>query len=230
MNFIPRLVLAGVVGSLPLQSHAVEIVYNNLINPLGAYASALGYEEAADDVALGGTARIFDSLTVAYAGFDFDGDETLTVSLYRMNGAPTPGSFGYNTPGSVLFTATVPIGSTPGATLTFSDSTVGVLPNVLAVGFKFSGINAPADAGPLLFNPPSPGSSFYDFWLRGYPNAGDPWGLFMINNGDPPVNLGIQITATTVPEGGAWVTWCGLVTMASLGLLRQRGLIAEMVR
>jgi hypothetical protein len=189
-------VLAGVL-SFP------EVVYDNLATPLGNYLGGFAYEEVGDDVTLAGTSRILGSVTVAYAGFNFDGDETLTLTLYLMNGPPTPASFGFNTPGTVLFSATVPILSTIGSTITFLDASGSVvLPDVVGVGVSFAGVDfdptgAGSDAGPLLYDPPAVGSSLDDFWLRGFPNPGDPWGLYTFG-GSPPINLGLQIT--TVPE------------------------------
>jgi hypothetical protein len=75
---------------------AAEVAYDNLASPLDLYLGGFAYEEVADDVTLTGASRVLESLTVAYAGFNFDGDETLTLSLYGMDGPPTPGSFGFN--------------------------------------------------------------------------------------------------------------------------------------
>ena len=190
-------------------AQAGTIVYDNLANPLGHYLGGFSYAEVADDLTLGAGPRQLESVTVAYAGFNFDGDETLTVNLYAMNGAPTPGSFGFNTPGDVLYSSSVPIVQTDGATITFLDNTGTILPDALGIGLAFSGVDfdptgAGSDAGPLLFDPPATGSSFDDYWLRGFPNPGDPWGLYTFG-GNPPVNLGLQITAspgTSVPETG----------------------------
>lgn len=88
------------------------VVYDNLTTPLGLHIGGFPYQEVADDFSLGEGGRIFQSITVAYAGSNFDGDETLSVTLYVMDGSPTPGSFGFNTPGTELFSATVPIVAT----------------------------------------------------------------------------------------------------------------------
>ncbi|MBX3743970.1 MAG: hypothetical protein KF833_01545 [Verrucomicrobiae bacterium] len=221
MTYSTKLATAALALALATGAHATQIVYNNLVNPLGNYIGGFPYEEVADDIQLSGSARIFESITVGYAGFNFDGDETLTVSLYRMDGAPTPGSFGFNTPGSLLFSSTVPIGATDGTTLTIPGNGI-ILPDYLGVGFSFGGVDfdptgAGSDGGPLLFDPIGEGSSFEDYWLRGYPNPGDPWALFTFG-GEPPVNLGIQISARSsgVPDAGSTL---GLTGLAALGLL-----------
>jgi hypothetical protein len=224
MKCIPTIALLSLASGVALSSSAGEVVYDNLATPLGDHLGGFPYAEAADDFTLAGTGRIFESLSVAYAGYNFDGDETLTVSLYRMDGAPTPGSFGYNTPGTVLFTTTVPIVETTGKVLTFSDHSVGILPETLAVGFAFGGVDfdssgAGSDAGPLLYDSPSQGASFEDAWLRGHPAPADPFGLFTLK-GNPPINLGIQIQVR-VPDSGHWIELCGLATLMGLAWFRR---------
>jgi hypothetical protein len=202
-----------------------EIVYDNLVNPLGNYLGGFAYQEAGDDITLASTG-VFAFATVAYAGFNFDGDETLTLTLYNMDGAPTPGSFGFNTPGTVLFTDTVPIAATAGSTVTFVDPSPSVLlPSVVGVGIAFGGVDfdptgAGSDAGPLLFHPPAIGSSLDDFWLEGFPSPGDPWGLFTFG-GSPPINFGVQIgtICESVPDSGSWVN-LALSGLALVGMVR----------
>lgn len=221
MSRIHPFALGCLACGLAVASHG-EIVYDNLVTPLGNYLGGFAYEEVADDITLGGNplARLLETVAVSYAGFNFDGDETLTVSLYRMDGPPTPGSFGFNTPGSTLYsTGPHPIGATPGTTLqAIGLGGAGVLlPDVLAVGFAFDGIDfdptgAGSDGGPLLYDPPAVGSSLDDYWLRGFPNPGDPWGLYTFG-GNPPINLGIAIVASVVPETSTWLSMVGLATL-----------------
>jgi hypothetical protein len=204
MKIRKRMLLSAVLGAMITITTQAEVVYDNLTTPLGLHIGGFPYEEVADDFSLGEGPRILQSITVAYAGFNFDGDETLTVNLYAMDGPPTAGSFGFSTPGELLFTTTVPIAATVGAEITINEPTglVG-LPDTLAVGLSFGGVDfipGGNDAGPLLYDPPSTGSSFDDYWLRGYPNPGDPWSLFTFA-GAPPVNLGIRITAGTDSDG-----------------------------
>jgi hypothetical protein len=67
-------------------------------------------------------------------------------------------------------------------------------------GVDFNPTGPGSDAGALLFDPPAAGSSFDDYWLRGFPNPGDPWSTFTFG-GNPPINLGVKITTVqSVPE------------------------------
>lgn len=190
--------------ALSPMSHAASVVYYNLSNPLDMYLAGFPYAEAADEVTLGPGHRIFQGATVAYRGENFDGDESLTLTLYRMDGAPTAGSFGFNTPGTVLFTETVPIvaGETGWAVFTDLSGTV-ILPDVLAVSVSFAGLSvADGDAGPILHDPPTVGSSFADYWLRGYPDPADDWALYTFD-GAPNINFGIEIRAIADPAADA---------------------------
>lgn len=197
--------------------------------------------EIADDIQMisGG---ILKSVDIAYAGFNFNGDESLTLNLYVMDGAPTPGSFGFATPGSLLFSSTVDISETVDGLATFeAGDAIVELPDYIGVGLVFNGINFPSEsAGPLLFNPIELGSSFDDYWVKDY--AGDPdWALYTFG-GDPAVNFGIRVVddviysnlrnplgvvlipSAVVPEPGTWVAMIGFGAIAgSMAFRRFRG-------
>lgn len=217
-------VMAAATAAISAQAETP--VYDNLTTPLGNYLGGFAYDEVADDVQLSSVGA-FSRATVAYAGFNFDGDETLTLTLYSMDGPPTPGSFGFNTPGTPLYSQTVPITATSGALIDFIDPTPDVLlPSVVGIGLSFGGVDfdptgAGSDAGPLLFHPPSLGDSLDDYWLRGFPNSGDPWGLWTYG-GNPPVNLGVKLyTDTVVPEPGTWLAMLGFGAIAGATLFRR---------
>ena len=195
---------------------AGQVVYDNLgppaVNPADGsqyFIGGFGYDEVGDDmVLLQPGLRVFEWAKVAYTGAAFDGNETMTMSLYMMDGAPTPGSFGFPTPGTSIYSQTVPIGAGASNLAMFADASgTVILPDVVGMGLTFGGIDGAETFGPLLFDPPTVGSSFFDYWLRGVPVSGGPWGLYSFG-GNPNVNLGVQITA--VPEASTWVSLVGL--------------------
>lgn len=183
---------------LATASQASTVIYYNLSNPLGNYLGGFDYAETADEVTLADGPRLFESAKMAYYGRNFDGDETVTLTLYKMDGPANPLSFGFSTPGSVLFSQTIPITAEASGLAVFSDASGRIqLPDRVAVGLAFHGIDFDAgisgsDGGPLIYDPPSIGDSFEDFWLRGFPNPEDPWGLFTYD-GQPNVNFGLEI-------------------------------------
>jgi hypothetical protein len=204
-----------------------DVVFDNLLNPLGQYLGGFAYEEVADEAVLGPGSRVFSSISVAYAGFNFDGDEKLTVTLYKLDGPPTLGSFGLNTPGTVLFTDTADIAETAGDVIIFSDSSGAIiLPDTVVVGISLSGVDFDptgqgSDGGPLLYDPINVGSGFTDYWVRGYPNLWESWSLYTFF-GNPPVNFGVQIvTGVPIPEPATWLGMLGLATVVGATALRR---------
>lgn len=84
-----------------------------------------------------------------------------------------------------------------------------LLPDDLAIGLAFGGVEfdptgAGADAGPLIYDPPTVGSSFDDYWLRGFPTPADDWALFTFG-GSPRINFGARIETVDgrIPEPGS---------------------------
>jgi len=223
MKSLIKITLGAAALSCAAAVHAETVVYDNLVTPLGNYVGGFSYGEVADDVELSGSG-LFSRATIAYAGFNFDGDETLTLNLYAMDGPATPGSFGFDTPGTLLYSQTLPITATDGALIDFLDATPDVtLPGIVGVGLVFGGVDfdpsgAGSDAGPLLYHPPGTGDSLDDYWLKGYPNPGDDWSLNTFG-GSPPINLGVQLAV--VPEPGTWVAMLSLGTLAGFATLRQ---------
>jgi hypothetical protein len=194
------------------------VVYDNTTSLLDLYLGGFQYGRTGDQVDLALAPGLFASLTVWYYGAGFDGDETLTVSIHAMDGPPTPGSFGFNPPGTQLYTATVPIAEGV-ADVTFVDPAPSiVMPATVAVVVAFAGVDfdpsSISGAGPLLADPPTVGSSLDDYWIEGFPNPGDPWALFTFG-GNPAINLALRLTTVRpVAEPGITV----LLALA-LGLL-----------
>ncbi|MGE3311659.1 MAG: thrombospondin type 3 repeat-containing protein [Limisphaerales bacterium] len=198
---IQKIFIAAGVLAMTHHIQASSVVYYNLTNPLNFYIGGFPYVEAADEIQLDPGPRYFDGSRIAYYGANFDGDETLTLSIYNMDGPPNSESFGFNTPGTVLFSQTVPISAAAVGLAEFSDPTGTVLlPDVVAIGIAFGGVDFDAseggnDAGPLIYDPPIVGSSYSDYWIRGFPNPEDPWALYTYGE-DPNANFGIEISVS----------------------------------
>jgi hypothetical protein len=228
MNRLEKLALGCLACGVAVASQA-DVVYDNLsTTPFDFHIGGFPYAEVADDVFLGPGSRAFQQIEVRYFGGNFDGDETLTLTLYSMDGAPTPGSFGFNTPGSVLFSETQAITAGDNNAAIFSDLSGSILlPEHVGIGYSFGGVDFDpdligSDAGPLLYEEPTVGAPPFldDYWLRGYPDPADDWGLFTLD-GDPPVFLGMTITTGIIPEPGTWVSMGGLVMLAGMILVRR---------
>lgn len=229
MNRLEKLALGCLACGVAVASQA-QVVYDNLTTtPFGFYLGGFPYAEIADDVNLGPGSRVFQQIEVRYFGGNFDGDETLTLNLYAMDGPLTPD--GFASPGSLLYTATQPIIAGDNVPAIFSDLSGSInLPDHIAVGLSFGGVDfdpnlVGSDAGPLLYDqatiptdPPVP--QFDDYWLRGYPDPTDDWATFTLN-GDPPVFFGMRITTGIIPEPGTWVSMGGLVMLAGMVLVRR---------
>jgi hypothetical protein len=78
----------------------------------------------------------------------------------------------------------------------------------------FSGIDGAEQAGLLLFNPPTVGSSLPDFWRK---NADNSWSTFTIDAGATPANFNARVTA--VPEPGTYAL--GLLGLMSVAAFRR---------
>jgi hypothetical protein len=151
------------VLSLAAVAQADSIVYDNLVNPLGNYLGGFAYEEAADDVELSGSGlfKAPPSLTPVSTSTATKPDPE-PLSDERCAHA---GSFGFNTPGDLLFSQTVPITATDGALIDFIDATPDVLlPGTVGVGLAFGGVDfdptgAGSDAARSSFTRPGPATA-----------------------------------------------------------------------
>lgn len=198
--------------------------------------------EVADEIDLGGSSGIFSSIDVSYLGSGFSGNESLTLNLYLMDGPTTPASGIYPSPGTLLFSSTVPLGSSSG-TATFTDPSGTLnLSGIIGVGLVFNGIEIGSEeAGPALYDPPTvPGSSFDDYWSRYYYGTPD-WEILSIPG--IPVNFGLNLAglydntaspvldgsqplflSPVVPEPGTWVAMIGFgAIVGSMAFRRIRG-------
>ena len=204
ISLAKSLVLSGAL-LLPLSSGlaAAVVVYENTTtpSPLGQYYGTNA--EFGDQITLDpGTNRTLTDF--AFEAYTPD-PSTYTLRFYLNNGPLVSGS---PSPGTLLtdFTPqTMVVGYQSYAVLTFS------LPlpagtDSLTWTVQFSSPNA----GLLLYDPPTIGSSLNDFWQ----NSGGAWSLAQINNGLTVANFGARLVA--VPEPGT-------IALGALGLLVAAG-------
>lgn len=176
-----------------------EVIYDNTTGRLNTFWGEA--REFGDQLTLGGTARTITDIQFQYYGdFVSQGDEWGRVRLYTntkqwdlFRKEPTEliwdsGLFkvntSYNTKSFRGLNIVVPEPLLDGITLTFE--VTGLEPGEM-VGFE-------------LYDPPSVGASFGEFWRRAENGA---WEAFRFN--EPEFRLNAAIRLTAVPEPSTWV-------------------------
>jgi len=218
------MVLAGVVAVSLSASLSADIVYDNSTTALGSQVSqAAGVTEFGDQVQLAGSANNHLALTdfsfqYVTAGATVTGAAVLRI--YDIDGTSIPG---HNSPGTLLFDSTT-IGTIP---LQSGQNTVninGITGVNTSSSFiwtvSFSGLSAGETAGLPLYDPPTVGSSFKDF----YEKSGGTWSLNLIDNGNTPANFAAQVGGVViVPEPSTIALGLiGLGSCLGYGFLRRR--------
>jgi PEP-CTERM motif len=190
-----------------------SIVYDNSTTDLNrSYAPASGVEFG-DEVFLSGTDRtITDFRFETFLSAGASGNETGQLFFYLNDGAA-------GAPGTELYRSSVFALESLRRTVVASGLSVA-LPggaNNFTWTVKLSGVEGGESAGLLLFNPPTNGSSFDDFWQKN----GATWQTqtIVVDGALVPANFAARITA--VPEPSTFAL--GLAGAASLiGYLRFR--------
>jgi hypothetical protein len=192
-------------ASLGLHNSAMaqSIVYDNsaAANYLGKQVNGtqlpVGTTEFGDEIKLAGTDRSLTDFKVEiFAALTAVGGETATLRLYANTGpdfapgAPTPAATALYTSGPISLVNGVQTLSAPGIAGT-------VVPGDLTWTIEVTGLGVGETAGLNLYNPPTVGSSFSDFWVK----SGGAWSLNTLDSGATPANFGAQVTA--VPEASS---------------------------
>lgn len=164
--------------------------------------------EFGDQIFLAGSdRRVTDFQFEYFVSTGASGNETGEIFFYANDGGAN------NAPGSVLYRSGEFSLDTGFQTVIASALSVQV-PNTFTWTVAFSGVDFGEQVGLLVFNPPTVGASFEDFWAK---NSDGSWSTFLIDNGATPANFGARVTAVPEPTTFALAALGGL---ALLGLRR----------
>ena len=197
-----------------------SIVYDNSTTSLNrSYAPAANGVEFGDEIFLGGTDRtITDFRFETFTSANPSGNETAQI-IFRLNNG-TALSSGRNAPGTEL--ARSPVFDLGKAIAGANESHLwsGISVALGADSFTWSvvlnGIDAGEQVGLALYNAPTVGLNYADFWQ----NNGGTWGTFLIDNGAVAANFAARITA--VPEPGTLALGAlGGLALLALGFKRR---------
>lgn len=178
-------VLALVSGAL-----ADEIVYDNTANSLEYQIAEK--REFGDELVLGGTARTLTEVAFEYFGdFVQQGDEAAKVRLYSNE---KPYDLYRNEPTTVLYeSGFFPIN--PGYNAKVLPGFNAQLRDVVTFTIEVRGLAANESVGLLLYNPPTVGRSYNEFWRR---NANGKWEAVIYNISEPGIKAKAAVRLTAV--------------------------------
>lgn len=184
--------LLGLLWS-PAQARA-EVVYENCQQPYDQFWG--DKKEFGDEINLGGEGRTITKFQFEYFGYFTDtGNQYVKVRFYANDGEghdSTVGTFGK--PGTLLYEGW-PVRMASGYNVvTLSELSVTVPESRFTWTVEFEGVtgNYGDSAGLTIYNPPSIGSSFNDFWYK-LP-AG--WQEVHFPGGNPFANFSARVEAT----------------------------------
>ncbi len=157
-----------------------DVVYANSTNDLVLRFNPLLYE-VGDEIVLDGTARNVTAFNFQYWGVGWSGDEDLRVRFYKNDGAAAPAGPTVLKPNTVIFDtgwfrlSDYGYGASPRTVMPFNgtDLTVGNAVNLAGpvpdsftwtVQFRNVDANGGESAGLDVYDPPTVGSSYKEFW------------------------------------------------------------------
>lgn len=214
--------LAALSALLPFcTSGLASVVYDNSFTDLNQ-SYGTNNVEFGDEINLSGTDRVVTNFKFEYfLGGNASGNETAQLTLHANDGPMITRTIGTDTfqiasPGSVLYTSPILSLQTGYQTAEASAFAVDV-PDTLTWTVTFQGLEAGEVAGLRLFNPPTVGTSFADFWQKN----GGTWNTQLIDNGVVPANFAARVTAVPEPSTLALGLLAGLSCMGYLGFKRR---------
>lgn len=200
------LAAAVLLGGLVSGYTRAEVVYDNTSGNKGSmYVSQSEYGDEIN-LAPGLARKALEFQFTYYSNYDLaDG---AVIRLYKNNG---PAVLGASSPGDLLYQSSVfdikksdatDPNNVLATTTTINLAGTGlILPDTLTWTVEFAGNGSGNEASALVYDAPTVGSSYSDFWKRN----GSGWDLLVFPNG-PKANFNAKLSAvipTSVPEGGS---------------------------
>ena len=220
------LVVCGAILAATSTVPAATMVYNNGMNYSGSFLNP-GANEVGDEIILGAGPRIASTFQFEYfASYPLvhTPNEQFRIRFYNNDGTDLGGPFNTHLPNSVFYdsglqTLAPPIDPSGRATYLF-DLTLAniVLPDRFTWSVQFTGVGDQVGetVGVSLYDPPTVGNNFDDFWF----NTGSTWELRATNQ---PINFGAQITAVPEPSTYLLAILGGICGLALLNRRRNSG-------
>lgn len=163
-----------------------SIVYDNSTFYQNLFFGAGNGVEFGDQVELAGANRLVTDLSFEYFLSSSSANETAELTLRSMSG-DIPGAILYNS-GSFSLSAGFHTVTAAGLGMPSPDS--------LLWSVRFDGLEGGEKAGLLLYDPPTVGSSFNDFWVL----TNGAWQIFLLE--DSKANFGARIEAVDATVAG----------------------------
>ena len=217
--------LAVLSALLPLCTWGQQtssIVYDNSTTDLGKTYGVNG-TEFGDEITLAGTDRNVNEFQFQYfLSGNASGNETADLRFYANDGptvsrtlpdgstiqVPTPGTLLYDS-GSFSLSKGFQVADATGLNVT--------VPNNFTWTVTLNGVDSNESAGLLLYDPPTVGSSFADFWQK---NNGS-WNTYLFDNGATPANFAARVSAVPEPATIAYALLAGASWLGYLGFKRR---------
>jgi hypothetical protein len=223
-----KLLRSLVVASalLPFCASAQTIVYDNSDGDLNrTYLPQPNTNGVAfgDQINLDGTDRVVMNFKFEYfLSGNASGDEAAQLFFYANDGQvieqsnPDGSTFQVTAPGTLLYTSPVLSLQTGFQTADASGFEIAV-PDSFTWAVTFTGIQEGEVAGLRVYDPPSVGSSFADFWQR---NNGT-WNTYLFDNPPGPANFAARVTAVPEPTTIAYALLAGAACIGYLSRKRR---------
>ena len=190
------------------------IVYDNTTSSINnrSFAPPGNNVEFGDQVFLSGIDRRVTDFTFQYFLSDnASGNETAEL-FFRLNNGGASGT----DPGTPVYRSGE-FGLDRGFQTVTAQGLSVTVPNTFTWSVVFNGIDLGEQAGLLLYNPPTVGASFDDFWVKG--SDGTTWQTFLVDVGATPANFYARVVAVPEPSTLALAILGGL---ACIGFSRCR--------